>query len=507
MKLDKAGNIYICGYLESSSTVRTFLTLKYSYSGELQWTRTYNCMNVNEAVGLVVDTFGNVYVTGRSDTIKSNLNTVSSLVLIKYSTDGNLLWMKRYVNEDSIYTLPRALCLDDSTNIYVTGDSFHDPQNSNYTTVKYDKNGNFIWDRFYDGANGYDVPLCITYKNNFIYITGSTNQTFLNTLKYNTNGERIWTSNFDSWGRIIIADDSIHLFIGGETLINNDGAFRTSKYDSSGTFLWSKTFQDTCWYNSYNTFRDIGIDKKGNSYVTGWSPKDAPYGTRYVTIKYKPNGDSLWTRVYHTIYGNYPSDDASESIVTDKAGNVYVTGSSDSNFVFYRFCTIKYDSNGVRKWIARYPLFTEFTSYYAKKIILDSAENIYIVGESIGNGTGNDIIILKYSTSTAIHNISTEIPVESRLFQNYPNPFNGITNIKYQITIAENGKTKSKNGFVILKVFDMLGREINTLINEKQNSGIYDLKFDAGNLSTGIYFYRLTVDGIVADTKKLVLIK
>jgi hypothetical protein len=96
-----------------------------------------------------------------------------------------------------------------------------------------------------------------------------------------------------------------------------------------------------------------------------------------------------------------------------------------------------------------------------------------------------------------INQIGSEIPSSYSLSQNYPNPFNPVTNIHYEIP---------KNGFVKLVVFDILGREIQTLVNEKQNAGTYEVTFDGSNLSSGIYFYTLSV-GDFKETKKFVLLK
>jgi hypothetical protein len=93
--------------------------------------------------------------------------------------------------------------------------------------------------------------------------------------------------------------------------------------------------------------------------------------------------------------------------------------------------------------------------------------------------------------------ISEVVPVTYSLEQNYPNPFNPTTNIKYEIP---------KNSFVKLIVFDALGREIETLVNEKQSAGIYEATFDASNYPSGVYFYRLTTDGF-SETKKMILLK
>ncbi|MDD3558424.1 MAG: T9SS type A sorting domain-containing protein, partial [Melioribacteraceae bacterium] len=87
-------------------------------------------------------------------------------------------------------------------------------------------------------------------------------------------------------------------------------------------------------------------------------------------------------------------------------------------------------------------------------------------------------------------------PEKFHLSQNYPNPFNPSTVIKYSIA--------GQQEFVTLKVFDVLGREIATLVNKKQSPGNYSVTFDARELSSGVYFYQLTA-GKAKETKKMIL--
>jgi photosystem II stability/assembly factor-like uncharacterized protein len=108
---------------------------------------------------------------------------------------------------------------------------------------------------------------------------------------------------------------------------------------------------------------------------------------------------------------------------------------------------------------------------------------------------------------TGINNNMTSVSKDYILEQNYPNPFNQILNIKYQISKNENGKWKMENSIITLKVFDISGKEIKTLVNKKHTTGEYEVKFDGSKLSSGIYFYTLFVDGVRIDTKKAVLIK
>ena len=89
------------------------------------------------------------------------------------------------------------------------------------------------------------------------------------------------------------------------------------------------------------------------------------------------------------------------------------------------------------------------------------------------------------------------MPLALSLSQNYPNPFNPSTSIRYELP---------KNGFVRLVVYDALGREVETLINEKQSPGTYEVNWDATVYPSGVYFYKLTTEGF-SETKKMMLLK
>jgi len=103
-----------------------------------------------------------------------------------------------------------------------------------------------------------------------------------------------------------------------------------------------------------------------------------------------------------------------------------------------------------------------------------------------------------------INSISNEIPKEFSLSQNYPNPFNPMTHLEIACPPARQGI--SKLGFVSLKVYDLLGKEVKTLVNENKPAGRYSVEFDGGDLSSGIYFYKLTA-GDFSITRKMTLLK
>jgi hypothetical protein len=121
-----------------------------------------------------------------------------------------------------------------------------------------------------------------------------------------------------------------------------------------------------------------------------------------------------------------------------------------------------------------------------------------------GSDRKNSVTVLK-QLCTSVRNsyligikpISNEIPTHFMVYQNYPNPFNPSTNIKYEI---------SKNTLVKLSVYDILGKEIAVLVNEKQEPGTYKVEWDASNYPSGVYFYSITATGFT-ETRKMVLVK
>jgi len=179
----------------------------------------------------------------------------------------------------------------------------------------------------------------------------------------------------------------------------------------------------------------------------------------------------------------------------DKYGNTYVTGGSDGSGTGEDAATVKFDSSGNLKWAITYNYSGQSDeAIYA--IALDSLENVFIAGRS-----DNRHLTIKYSQSiTGVNPLITNIPYKFSLSQNYPNPFNPTSNLEFGI---------SNPGFVSLKVYDVLGNEVAVIVNERKNAGTYNYQFSTVNyqLSSGIYFYSLYVDGELIDTKRMILLK
>jgi photosystem II stability/assembly factor-like uncharacterized protein len=163
-------------------------------------------------------------------------------------------------------------------------------------------------------------------------------------------------------------------------------------------------------------------------------------------------------------------------------------------------------------WIQQVSNDQRFMMSYGPVTILPNDTQMIVVAQVIARGTSNinSISVLRQYAQIAkdnYNNCFANVPIgiknynevvnEFRLYQNYPNPFNPISNIKYKI---------AKSGFVTLKIYDVLGKEVVTLVNEQQKPGVYNIEFDGTNYASGLYFYELAV-GDYKEIKKMVLIK
>jgi hypothetical protein len=257
-------------------------------------------------------------------------------------------------------------------------------------------------------------------------------------------------------------------------------------------------------YNGPNNLDDYAdnllIDPSGNVYVTGHS-NTSNNNYDWATIKYNgATGDSLWVRRYN---GSGNNDDRAYLISIDSGNNnIYVGGYSNEGAQGQNATMIKYSTSGVQQWVVSYDS-TNGNGYYTA-IALDAQNNLYALASQQINSPFYSLFTFKYSQSPGgIHQISSNIPNTYSLNQNYPNPFNPSTVIKFQVP---------NSGFVKLSIYDILGREISTLVNEELHAGTYQVDFDGSKFASGVYFYRLVVgdntnNGRFVDTKKMVLVK
>ncbi|RPI13756.1 MAG: T9SS C-terminal target domain-containing protein [Ignavibacteriae bacterium] len=490
MEIDALGNIYVIGTIWTENENTNFITIKYNTAGVQQWVSTYNWPggnSIDAAIAVAVDKSGNVYVTGYSE--QTGWLT-DAYCTIKYNSSGVLQWTARYKYTENMSDDPSAIVIGKNGDVYVTGTSETAYNKSDYCTIKYDSHGDSVWVRRYNGEADKRDQANDLYVDKFdnVFVTGGAFDGYYHrstTIKYNSLGEQVWLSKVSGatssgGGKIALDTLTNDIYISGA--INNPGDYLLVKYNSSGVQQWLKTY-NSAGYNDDDYIWDMAIDNNHNIYVTGinFSPG------AYTTIKYNSNGDTLWNKVFL----RNQSEITKPHLDIDKYANVYITGNmwTGSEYVF---SNIKYNTNGIQEWLMTYP-------GGGAEIKVNTNLDVIVTGRSPGV-----ITTIKYSQVDGIIPKSTEIPNSFFLQQNFPNPFNNTTVITYNIQYPS---------YISLKIYNMLGNEIEKLIEGKQNPGTYQINWNADKYSSGIYFYQIIVKpenyliNIITETKKMILTK
>jgi hypothetical protein len=348
--VDGSGNVYVTGGRVGSGTDYDFATIKYYPDGDTAWVRRYNGPgnSLDQAYAIAVDDSGNVYVTGYS----FGSGTYGDYATIKYYPEGDTAWVRRYNGPDNSGDQARAIAVDGSGNVYVTGPSYGSVTNYDYATIKYFPNGDTAWVRRYNRPwNGYDWAEAIAVDGSGnVYVTGYSSSGSragydYTTIKYYPDGDTAWMRRYDGgtdhdWAYAIAVDGSGNVYVTGASWgwwgsgISRD--YATVKYYPDGDTAWVRR------YNGPDNLDDyayaIAVDDSSNVYVTGESPGSGT-GDDYTTIKYYPNGDTAWLRRYD---GPGTVWDGALAIAVDGSGNVYVTGKSWGSGTYYDYATIKY---------------------------------------------------------------------------------------------------------------------------------------------------------------------
>lgn len=301
------------------------------------------------------------------------------------------------------------------------------------------------------------------------------------TLFKTTNGGLNWTNL-----QININNSLYSLyFINALTGFAGDGSSHIYK-TTDGGFNWSIT------YTIYLTEPHVTTSIYFKDNTTGFFTANyhysypLPWGVEYRYIYITTNAGINWTNAY---YSTMPGQDC--------IGKTFVSISfkdSINGYVVSKAGELISTSTGGLSWLRN--------GNFSPIGLL----NVYCKNGS-GWITGNSGLIMSTNdNSTGIKKIVTEIPRNFNLHQNYPNPFNPVTKIKFEIPKYGFPTGTFGNDKIVLKVFDILGKEITTLVNEKLQPGTYEVIFDGTNLPSGVYFYQLRA-GDFSETKKLILLK
>jgi hypothetical protein len=511
--VDNQGNIFLAGYkkLDGGNGYTDPFIAKVSTSGALQYTRSFTHPYTNNANSrgclfrsAATDNQGNVIVAGHIDSAFGGYKAF----VIKYNSSGDTLW-GRYagINDTMGYCSWGDIKIDNSGNIYVAGNNFnYNPYMRSFIIAKYTPNGVLQWIKRYvppvsyftDPA--YKVYLGIDNSGNIIF--ASTNQKAsssysqdIQVIKYNSAGSLIWADTYNGIGdgqdvtKGMALDASGNAYVVCNSLnINYNNEITCVKFSTAnGSVDWA--FRTDGTQNSFGSDDAcaIAVNSTNEIYITGTLMNTTTLSDG-VIIKLNSSGAEQWRRMESTGVTEEMKD-----VKTDNSG-VYTVCTFTGGF--YNVKTRKFNHSGDSLWSMNYHVTNR--SETAKFINVGPSNNVYISGdEYIANNTGYVYLVRYTNAITGVTPTSNNQPDKFSLEQNYPNPFNPNTNIKFEIP---------KDGMVKLTVFDVSGREVEAVVNEQLSAGTYSVDFNASRLSTGVYFYRLETEGFT-DTKKMILVK
>ncbi len=352
------------------------------------WVQRYNGeANGNDFVSaMALDSSGNVYVTGGSYGGDPPAGGSSDdWATVAYSSDGVPLWTNRYSSPGGWQDIARAVAVDTSGNVLVTGIARDANGESRCATLKYTSAGTPVWTNIYSAPGTAGNFLAVDQSDN-LFVSGTSWQGSSDylTLKYSSAGALLWARQYNGpaggndFPSALAVDGSGSVIVTGQSAGSGGiDDYATIKYSSAGTLLWARRYGVLS--NGDDQAKALAVDAEGNVYVTGMSPATAG-DWDYATIKYSSAGTPLWTNRY-----SKPGylDDRAFAIAVDPSSNVVVTGSSS---------TIKYTSAGV-------PLWTNLTADGALALAIDRNGNIFVTGDSMGSGTSLDYITTAYSSA------------------------------------------------------------------------------------------------------------
>ena len=258
-----------------------------------------------------------------------------------------------------------------------------------------------------------------------------------------------------------------------------------AKVSPDGQLLWETSVGNEMQLTS------MAIDSRSRVIACGYGTGEWPYPA---IVCYDSDGNIQWA---DSLSNAGPARVHYSSIALDSADNIYVTGDESDGSPGVFWPTVKFDPGGKKVWETR---FTRTTDGYdgGTYVAVDSKGDVYSVGSCFGP-FANDLIVIKYAqvVSTVGPASVSGVPTRFVLQQNYPNPFNPTTVISGQWAVDSK---------VRLVVYDVLGREVAVLADGRFLAGRYVFEFDGTNLTSGVYFYRLTAGNFTA-VRKMNLLK
>jgi len=457
------------------------------------WTKTFGGSADEECFSLQMTQDGGYILSGYSESFGAGDKDVW---LIKTDADGDTTWTKTHggTGEDVGNCVQQTS--DDGFIVAGYTRSFGAGQRDVWL-LKTDADGDTAWTKTF-GKSGHDHGFSVQQTGDGGYIiTGDTFSDASGSLdlwliKTDASGDTLWTKTFDGTsyerGQSVQQTDDGGYIVTGYT--DSHGAGSTDvwliKTDELGNEEWTKTYGG----DQYDKGYAIKQTSDGGYIIAGFNKSYGPGIEDVWLLKTDASGDTVWTKLYGGI-----ENDESKSVEQTSDGGYIVTGHETSGGS-HNLWIIKTDAAGDTSWTKK--LGGDQNDF--GNAVQQTSDLGYIVAgttESSGNGK-KDIWLIRLAHESELSVVSGKLtPNGFVLMQNFPNPFNPVTTIQYSL---------DKSGFVTLTLYNVHGREIHQLVNEQKEAGLYRTVVDVKDLSSGLYYYRLTVNGH-HETKKMMQVK
>ncbi|MBI5384773.1 MAG: hypothetical protein HZA90_08790 [Verrucomicrobia bacterium] len=305
-------------------------------------------------------------------------------VLVKYTPSGTQAWLTRYDSPTHGHDQMRSLVLGSNGCLVVTGTS---------KTAKFDNGGNLLWAAPYEGR-----AVAVNASN--VYVTGFSDVNFATAKLDGASGSNQWTRTHDLIGQpdlsqVMAVDEAGNVYVAGDEIWYYDPRWSiyhnltTIKYDPNGTTLWTVR-NDGSPYGGGNDNAEakaILVDKLGGFCVMG----NCLDRSIYLTRRFNAGLELVWD--YHIA----AAGGEGRCMLVDENGRTYLAGSRPTGAALYDYkCdTVKLNTNGAMLWLSTYhgPVNG---SNQGTALALDAPGSVYVCGYSLGSGTGHDIFTLKY---------------------------------------------------------------------------------------------------------------
>ena len=386
--VDSGNDVVVTGYSTGSSSVYDYVTIKYSSAGVPLWTNRYDgpVSNDDQPTAVAVDGHDDVIITGSSFGGRH-----FDYLTIKYSRAGVPLWTNRYSGNGN--NKATAVAVDANNDVLVTGSAWGNY--ADYATIKYSGDGVPLWTNRYSGPGGgndYSRAVAVDGSNNVIVTGGPAYAT----IKYSSAGQPLWTNRYTRTGSsddeayALAVDGRNNVIVTGCSWSSSTDDYVTIKYSDDGQPFWTNRYRMPIG-NNYDYAQAVAVDGSNDVIVTGYSYGSDHY-YHYATIKYSSAGVPLWTNRY---YGPKTGNDYAYTVGVDGSNNVIVTGGSEGNGTTNDYATIKYSSAGMPIWTNRYNGLGNGDDR-ARAVAVDRGGNVIVTGYALGIGSGNDFATLKY---------------------------------------------------------------------------------------------------------------